>query len=70
MDIMQIHEVGLISVYYSVWSVIDAINQTEGLAYKFPNHDRQKEIAQGFRSKSGPGFDNITGAINSQVDER
>jgi len=45
---MQIHDVGRISVYYSVWGVIDNINQTEGWAYKFSDHDHQKEIARGF----------------------
>ena len=67
LDIMQIHDVGLISVFYSVWGVIDAINQTEVLAYKFPDHDRQKEIVQGFRRKSGAGFDNVLGAIDGLV---
>ena len=37
-DIMQVHDVSLASVYYSVWGVIDAINTTESLAYRFPNH--------------------------------
>jgi len=48
---MQIHDVGLISVYYSIWGVIDAINQTEGLAYKFPDHDCQKEMREDFDVK-------------------
>ena len=67
LDLMQMHDVGLISVYYSVFGVIDAINQMEGLAYKFPDHNRQKEIARGFRRKSGAGFDNVVGAIDGLV---
>ena len=67
LDIMKIHDEGLISVYYSVWGVNDAINQTEGLAYKFPDHDHQKEIARGFRRKSGAGCDNVIGAIDGLV---
>ena len=60
---MQIHDVSLVSVYYSVWGVIDAINTTEDLAYHFPNHERQREIAEGFRRKSGVGFDKIIGDV-------
>jgi len=66
-DIMQIHDVSLVSVYYSVWGVIDAINTTEGLAYHFPDHNRQREIAEGFRKKSGAGFDKIVGAIDGLI---
>ena len=43
------------------------MNQTEGLAYKFPDHNRQKEITRGFRQKSGAGFDNVVGAIDGLV---
>jgi hypothetical protein len=67
LDIMQIHDVSLVSVYYSVWGVIDAINTTKDLAYHFPNHERQREIAEGFRRKSGAGFDKIIGAIDGLV---
>ena len=41
-DLMQIHDVGLVSVFYSVWGVIDAINSTDELKYSFPNHQQQK----------------------------
>lgn len=66
-DIMQIHDVGLISVFYSVWGVIDAINQTKELSYSFPSHDEQRAFAEGFRRRSGAGFDTIIGAIDGLV---
>ena len=55
------------SLYTIVWGVIDAINQTEGLAYTFPDQDCQQEIAHGFQRKSGAGFDNVIRAIDSLV---
>ena len=64
---MLIHDVGLASVYYSVWGVVDAINTSDGLVYHFPNHDKQKEIADGFLAKSGAGFSNVIGAIDGLV---
>ena len=52
-----------LSVYCSVWGVIDAINNTKRLAYRFPNPDEQRDIAQGFLDRSGAGFDKVIGAI-------
>ena len=66
-DIMQVHDVSLMSVYYSVWGVVDAINSTKSLAYHFPDHARQKEYAKGFQSNSGAMFDCIIGAIDGLV---
>ena len=64
---MQIHDVSLASVYYLVWGVIDAINTTKGLAYRFPTHDEQKEIARGFQARSGAGFSKVIGAIDGLI---
>ena len=66
-DLMLIHEVGLVSVYYSVWCVIDAINQTKELDYKFPNHNEQRHIAECFFRMSGAGFNKVIGAIDGIV---
>lgn len=66
-DLMQIHDVGHCSVYFSVWCVIDAINQTDELKYSFPTHDEQDEIAAGFKLKSGASFGNVIGAIDGIV---
>ena len=38
-DLMQIHNVGLTSVFYSVWVVIDVINNCDQLKYDFPSHE-------------------------------
>ena len=67
LDIMQTHDVGLLTVYYTVWGVIDAINETECLAMRFPSHDRQREIAKGFLAMSGAGFRKVIGAIDGLI---
>ena len=66
-DVMQVHDVSLTSVYYTVWGVIEAINACDYLRYKFPNHEEQKEIARGFGLKSGAGFKKVIGAIDGLV---
>ena len=66
---MLTHDVGYASVYYSVWGVIDAINNTERLAYRFPNHDEQRDIARGFLARSGAGFDKVIGATDGIVED-
>ena len=67
LDIMQVHGVTLTSVYASVWGVIDAINSTSVLGYPFPSHERQSEIAKGFRNMSRAGFDKVIGALDGIV---
>lgn len=66
-DIMQVHGVSHVSVYASVWGVIDAINMNKELGYCFPNHEQQREIAAGFHRRSGAGFDKVVGAIDGLV---
>jgi len=63
-DIQLVNGIGETSVYDSVWGVVDAINNTEALAIKFPNHDQQKEIAAGFEELSGCDFPNVIGCID------
>jgi hypothetical protein len=67
LDIMQVHDVSLMSVYYSVWGVVDALNACEELRYTFPNHEEQEEIARGFGQKSGAAFSKVIGAIDGLV---
>ena len=64
LDLMRIHNVGHVSVFRSVWGVIDAVNSTDALAYLFPFQAEQKKIAKAFESKSGAGFKNVIGAID------
>ncbi len=66
-DIMQVHGVGLQSVYDSVWGVVDVIKNTPELAFHFPSKDQQQVIAAGFCARSGAGFDNVVGAIDGLV---
>ena len=47
--------------------MIDAINTTDALEYKFPSHEEQKDIARRFQTLSGVGFDKVIGAINGLV---
>ena len=63
-DLMAIHGVGYISVFISVWGVVDVINNSPLLKIKFPTHDEQEVIARGFQAMSGAGFDNVIGAID------
>ena len=53
---MRIHDVGMVSVYYSVWTVIDVINMETSFKREVPSHEKQKEIAEGFGAMSGAGF--------------
>ena len=63
-DIIQVHDVTLISVYYSVWGVIEAINACKDLRYKLPNHKEQREIARGFVQESGAVLEKVIGVID------
>jgi len=64
---MLVHAVSLTSVYLKVWGVIDAINTADALEYKFLSHKEQKDIARGFQTLSGVGFDKVIGAIDGLV---
>ena len=64
LDLFGWHGVSLVSVFISVWGVIDAVNSTPSLAFGFPDADGQRMIAEGFLAKSGAGFDNVIGAID------
>ena len=64
---MLVHDVSMTSVYLTVWGVLDAINTTKELEYKFPNHEEQKNIARGFGLMSGVRFDKVIGAIDGLI---
>jgi hypothetical protein len=66
-NIMQVHGVSHVSVFVSVWGVVDAINATKYFNYSFPTHKQQMKIAAAFQAKSGAGFDNVVGAIDGLV---
>ena len=66
-DIMLVHDISMTSVYLAVWGVLDAINTTKELEYKFPNHEEQKNIARGFGLMSGVRFDKVIGAIDGLI---
>ena len=45
----------------------NAINSCPLLWIKFPTHEKQKEIAAGFRKKSWVDFDNCMGCIDGML---
>ena len=64
-DIMLAFGIGRADVSKSIWIVVDAINQCEELALKFPeDHDAQRAIADGFYNKSSAGFRCCAGAVD------
>ena len=63
-DIMLTHGIGKQSVYDSVYGVVNVVNEEPSLGFnanngEFPSHDEQREIAAGFKLKSGADFDKI-----------
>ena len=67
-NLMSSHGVGYTDVYRSVWSIVDAINRCPYFQISHPTcHQKQKEIASGFRLKSWVGLDNSAGAIDGML---
>ena len=64
LDLFAWHGISLVSVYVSIWGVIDAINAFQMMHIRFPDHKEQEEIAQGFYEKSKAGFSCVIGAID------
>ena len=61
LDLFGWHGVSLISVFVSIWGVINAVNGTDALKFAFPDMAEQVEIARRFKGKSGAGFANVLG---------
>ena len=67
-DIMIAHGVCHSTVYNSINTVIDAINQCPELKIEYPrSHFIQRSIAAGFKNKSDVAFDNCAGAIDGML---
>ena len=71
-DIMLTHGMGKVSVYKSIYGVVDCVNKDKSLAFnlndaEFPSHEEQAEIASGFHAKSGAGFDKIVMALDGML---
>lgn len=58
---------GSVSVYSSVWGVVDCVNHCEDLQLKFPSHAEQQKISSGFKRKSGALFDCVIGCIDGML---
>ena len=64
-DLMLTHGVGYNDVYHSIWQIIDTINSSPGFSISFPTcHDKQREIATHFASKSSMNFENCVGCVD------
>ena len=51
-DIGLVHGVHTNEPYRAMWEIVDLVNSCEDLKLKFPSHEEQKIIAEGFRNKS------------------
>lgn len=64
-DLAIMHGISCTEVYRSVWRVVDAVNSAESLRIEFPHdHDKQRQLALGFRSRSSADFDCCVAAID------
>jgi hypothetical protein len=69
LDIMLSHGLARSSVYNSVWGTVNAVNKTKSMSFNedeasFPSHKEQEDIAKGFESMSGAGFDKVSLAVD------
>ena len=64
-DLMAVYAISLTEVMNSVWYVVQAINDNPDFIISYPtSHDKQREIAEGFRKVSTANFDCCAGAVN------
>jgi DDE superfamily endonuclease len=67
-DIALVHGVAHSDVFNSIWLIVDLVNTSTDFTIEFPtDHNIQKEIALGFKAKSGVEFDNCVGAIDGML---
>ena len=67
MDLILTHGISRPSVYVSVWGVFNCINRHHRLNFKFPSHDKQKEIFEDFMEMSGASFNCMISAIDGML---
>ena len=64
-DLMISHGISYSCVYESIWSVVDAVNICEELAFSFPSdHLDQRQLAQSFKGRSQVGLTSCVAAID------
>lgn len=67
-DICLSHGISHSEVFTSVWKVVDAVNRSNQLNFKYPtDHQEQQGIAAGFATKSKAGFNCCAGAIDCML---
>lgn len=61
---MSLHGVGYSDAYNSAWDTVDTVNQYPKLCFSYPtSHEKQKQIASHFFTKSSIGIYNYAGYI-------
>jgi hypothetical protein len=63
-DLVVTHGVSMTSVFFSIWGVIDCVNKCSQFEIRFPDYKTQKDIADGFKKRSGAKFEFVMGAID------
>ena len=64
-DIMTLYCIGYPDMMYSVWCVVDAINEHSEFRIPYPaDHEQQQAIAERFKRKSAANFECCAGAID------
>ena len=64
-DLVIVFGISHSSVYNSIDAMVEAVNKCEKFKIEYPeDHEVQQWIADGFKSKSGAGFDCCAGAID------
>jgi hypothetical protein len=64
-DLATTFGIAVSEVFESVCEVVNAVNQHPDFTIKYPDsHDKQRQIALGFKEKLGAGFDSCAGAID------
>jgi len=67
-DLLTSFGISHTEVFSSLWFVIDAINNLPEFSMHYPaSHEKQKEIAQEFQTKSAAQFDCCAGAIDGML---
>ena len=66
-EILQTRRFCYTEIYNSFHGVVNAVNATKELNFLQFTHERQIEIAEGFKERSQAEFDKIVGALDSML---
>ena len=63
-DLIVTHGVSMTSIFFSIWGVVDCVNNCSHFDIVFPDYQSQMDIAKGFQKQSGANFNSAIGAID------